>query len=395
MVILSILIFLFILTVLVVLHEGGHFFAARWFGVRVQEFGIGLPPKAKVMWKRKGTEYTLNWLPLGGFVRLHGEGDLEGRTKKDGDSFMSKKVYQRIIIAGAGVVVNALVAYLLLVFLFLTGFMPLGIVPDNAFPLHNASYSLTTESFAAAHGIMREDASFVAPVSIHEVMDESQAQQLGLSKNSYLLRINDMRITSPQIMVEEYAKVNIGDSVTLDVLEDGNERRLSFVKQDTHLGVLLEGHSPYVLTGDNYHEGILGAFVKGGEELRNLTVMTWDGLSTLGSSLVHSFRLPDEIGGPVQVAETVHVVTERNSIAMGQGVAPLLLLMAIISLNLAMLNLLPIPALDGGRIVFLLIEGITRKPVPPKIEVTLHYIGYILLLLFMIAITVKDVVGML
>ncbi len=367
---------------------------AKWFDVKVEEFGVGLPPKAMTMWKKGDTSYTLNWLPLGGFVRLYGDSDVERVTADDPRSFLGKPVYQRFLIAAAGIVSNFIVAYLLFVMLFTVGFMPLGIVPDASYPLQTSSYSITTEAFAAQHGILTANPDFVAPTIIHDVMEDSHGMSIGIKPGSYILRFNGEKVASPQEFITQYKATSIGEDIALTTMYKGSESLIRFTKKDDILGVSLAEESPYQSTGKNYQVPFPEALVKAGEEVGNLTILTFDGLANLGKSLVTSFALPKDIGGPIQIAQTVHVVTEQNTMAMGQGLAPLLILAAIISVNLAVLNLLPIPALDGGRMLFLALEGITRRPLPRKFEVLLHMAGYMFLIFLMIAITVKDVMGL-
>ncbi len=394
----SIIAFLIVFGLLILIHECGHFLAAKFFNVKVEEFGIGLPPKAMRLWKKGETEYTLNWLPLGGFVRLYGESDPTGKLKKDPRSFAAQKVWKRIIIAGAGVFMNFVLAYVLLVIAFSLGMKPLSILPDDSIPFSSKeSYIITSLSFAEKNHIITRNPDFVAEeVVLKDVSKDSQAEKAGFTKGDSLLKIND---STWKDFPEFYSKVKAikTTEVTAFLVKqtNGKEKTITITKAEGPFGFQFKQTDPYVSSITNkpmtsmddiptYKIPLLDVPLLAGKELFTITSYTFEGVGTLVSSIVQKFAIPKDIGGPVQIAEVVHNVNVQA------GIPALILLMIILSINLGVINILPIPALDGGRILFMLIE-LCGKRISEKLETKVHFIGYGLLLVLLLVITAHDI----
>lgn len=373
----SIVAFVGIFSLLVLVHEWGHFTAARFFGVKVLEFGLGLPPKGRVLWKKGATEYTLNWLPLGGFVRLYGEG---GDHREDPESFSAKPVWQRIIIAAAGVTMNMLLAAVLLLVFFVAGGRPLAVLPAEVYPFSQPSYLLQTEEQAQQEGLLVANPEDRAPLQIQGAAQGSLAETAGITPADRLLAINGITVTESTQARELLRSVAVGSGLTLTM----ESRTLSLTKTAPTVGIILP--SPLILHG--YHLDPLSAVPYALRELGTQTTLLISALGDLGRDIAREGTIPEEVGGPVKIAEAVHLANQA-------GWDALLIIAILLSVNLGVLNILPIPALDGGRIVFLLIEGARGRPLSQTWENKVHVAGYLFLMLLMILVTGKDIMSLL
>lgn len=353
---LAIIAFIVILGLLVFVHEAGHFLAAKKAGMAVEEFGFGFPPR--IFGIRRGeTLYSLNWIPLGGFVKIKGISDDETDDARmgDEDSFATKSIWRRMSVVAAGVVMNVLFA----ITLFAIGF---GIgIP-----------SVVEQLPASAR--VRD-----AKIQIVEVLPNSPAQQADVRLADQIVSINGTDIVNTKDVQEA---VKEGENTV--VLQRGNEvlnKSISSVRNEelarSILGVTL------VKTGIVSYpwvEAIGQAFITGFSLLWQILLA----FGTLLQSLIFDQKVPSDIAGPVGVAVITGQVAE-------QGFIYLLQFTALLSLNLAIINFLPIPALDGGRFLFLLIEKLRRKPMDQKVEGRAHKIGFALLLLLVLLVTFRDV----
>lgn len=383
----SVIAFIILFTVLIVIHELGHFFAAKFFKVKVEEFGVGLPPKALTMWKKGETAYTLNWLPLGGFVRMLGEHDTGSKEAKDPRSFAKQAVWKRIIIAFAGVFMNLVLAYVLLTILFIVGLKPFTIVEDSAYPFSSPTYVLPSASFAEREGLVQVRSDFVGSTQIVKVAPGSTAEKANLESDAYILALNGKKVTSSSQYIQDFRAIPVGQNISLTLLKaNGQEYTKSLTKESELLGVEIQSHFPYEYTGKSYNVPWYKAPIVAAQEIGNQVRITFEAVGTLVGSIFKSFSIPDTVGGPVSIATTVHVV------ATELGIGALFLLAVLISVNLAVFNILPFPALDGGRILFMLYEVIFRKPPNQKAEGIIHLVGYGILILLIIAVTYKDIV---
>ena len=358
MIALTVLLFIGILALLIVAHEWGHFIVARKSGIRVDEFGFGFPPKMLSV-KKGQTEYSLNLIPLGGFVKIHGE---DGEGQGDPDSFTSRPVPVRIAVVLAGVTMNFLLAAVLLSFGFWYG-LPRAVDEHTGYDVRNAKVTIlqvTPGSPASQAGIKIGDAIVGASfLSTQEDISEVKAAQ-------------------------EYINAHRGQEFTL-VLERGSERlekqvtpRTEVPPQEGALGVVLEK------TGIVSYPWYLA--IK--EGVQTTGEMTWTFLKTFYTIIAHLVsegKLVADIAGPVGIGALTYQVTQL-------GFSYIIQFAAILAINLAIINSLPFPALDGGRFVFLLIEGIKGSPVSRRFEYIAHAAGFALLILLMVVVTVRDVV---
>lgn len=364
----SILIFLAVLVVLILVHELGHFAVAKWFGIRVDEFGIGFPPK---VWGKKfgETEYTLNALPIGGFVRIWGE-DPTQEHYEDGPeserSFVKKPRYAQALVLVAGVTMNVLLAFVLYTMTFMLG-MPTAI-DESEVGLS------TSETRLLIDGTMPDSPAAGALKHNDEI--------LKLSSGGEALGTNEAIVPSAVIrFVQEHA----GRSIVFEVLRSGEK---VMVELTPRAG--LDPKDPEKeLVGMQMQ--LVGTLASGPfESIKKGAIHTYDSLLLVSSGLAHFFMQAirgdadlDQVAGPIGMAGMVGEQASR-------GPTWLLAFAALISLNLAVINLLPIPALDGGRLLFVLVEAITRRPIKPAFAVRANQIGFLALLALMAVVTLSD-----
>ena len=351
---LPILIAFFTIIFLMVCHEFGHFLAARKFNVEVEEFGIGYKPR---IWGRKigKTFFSLNLLPFGAFVKIKGE---EG-TLEDYSSLNSKPIWQRALILLGGIISFWLIAAVILSLLFATG-IPQAI--DDETPLKNPIVQIV----------------YVAPNSI--------AEALKIKMGDMIVDLKCQNEKCPPIManklkeVSEFLKTHSNEEIILTIKRGGkiSEKvvilgdrplgiqmaRISFVKYPFHQALLKGFYSTFALT----------FFI-----FRTLFVVL--GRAIIGQPLPPGF----ELIGPVGIGSLASQFFQV-------GFPYFLQLLALVSIGLAVANLLPIPAADGGKLLFLLIEAIRKKPIPKKIEQNITAISMAFLLFLMVYITIKDII---
>ena len=322
----TIIAFLVVLGVLIFFHELGHYLAARWRRVHVDAFSIGFG-RSIVSWRdKRGTEWKLAWIPLGGYVKLHGQSPLDDTPEADrvlerpGETFHDKPVRDRAIIVVAGPVANFLLAILLFAGLFATHGMPRGLATISA----------------------------VGP--------GSAAEQAGMAPGDIILSLDGQRITRFD-QVQRHIQPRAGQEVQVRVDRDGRELTLSATPSAA-------------ARGDAAPVGVLG--IQGGraqferlgpvDALWAGTVQTadvsWQTLVGIGEILVGT-RSAKELGGPIRIAEV-------SGEAATLGIVPLVNLMALLSVSLALINLFPIPLLDGGHLMFYAAEAIRGRPLPPR-----------------------------
>lgn len=355
---------------LVIVHEFGHFWTARRSKVEVEEFGIGFPPRAKVLKKRKGTVYTLNWLPLGGFVKLKGEHDAD----REPGSFGAASLRAKVAIMVAGVVMNLLTAFLLLTAVAWVG-MPRLI--ENQFTVDSDTKVTKQE------------------VRIGYVEPDSPAAKAGLKVPDKLVAIGPSRqakpikdATSLPDVTEQFA----GKKVTITYERDGVQRQATATirtekeveaskKTDNPKGYLGISPSEYVMQRSTW-----SAPVVAGGLIKQFTIETFKGLSHAVSGLFRgdTAQATEQVSGPVGV----FVVLRDGSLL---GFQFILLVIAIISLTLAIMNILPIPALDGGRLFVTLFFHLIRKPLTKRTEDMIHGTGFAVLMILFLLITIVDV----
>ncbi|MFD3163229.1 M50 family metallopeptidase [Herpetosiphon sp. NSE202] len=326
---------------LVVVHELGHYWVGRKMGIKIEEFGIGLPPRAKVLFVRKGIPFTLNWLPLGGFVRFAGE---EGGFD-DPDSLASAPPRRRIPVMAAGVIANVITAIIMFAIIFAIW----------GYPNLDKVMVASTDEFASKAGFVVEDV-FVS--------------------------INGSPISTDE-QVRQLVETSAGKPVSVVVQRDGVEQTLSVTPQYSaeaqryRFGVGLGNPRESV----NIFQAIVNGFTYSFRLLGEMFM----GFAMLIGGLLGTNPAPEGgLAGPVGIARLTGQVARS-------GLRDYLNFTALLSLNLALINILPIPALDGSRIIFALIEAIRRKKIPPEREAVVHAIGMMMLLGLMLLVTVSDV----
>ena len=358
----SILIFFLVLFVLILVHEWGHFIVAKKTGMRVEEFGIGFPPKLFGI-KKGETEYTFNALPIGGFVRIFGE---NGTEVTDGDrAFGARPKWAQALVLIAGVVMNVLFAWLLFSVTYMIG-VPTAVDEATAGPdaelvivqtLPDSPASVIPPGAVVTGAVAGGDMVLptVTPTSFTEfvttVAPESIEVTYELSGESTTVTI----VPEQGLVADEPERYVVGASLAL--VED---QSMSFFDAIT--------------TG---------------------AAATWDGLQAITTGL---FTLISQIftgsADFTQVAGPVGIVGMVED-AAAFGITALLTFTAIISLNLAVINLLPVPALDGGRLVFVAIETVTGKDIPAEWAGRINLVGFALLLLLMVLVTYNDILNLL
>ena len=366
------IVFIFVISILVLVHEMGHFLAAKKFGIKVEEFGLGLPPR---IWgiKKGETIYSLNALPIGGFVKLFGEEgkDQESiksknqKIKKDFKrAFFAKPIWQRAVVLSAGVTMNFILAILVLSFLFTQGVF----VPTDR-------------------------------VTVEKVEENSPAEEVGLKEADVIKEIKvdlsqdypgrSLTQDSPGIEIKSAEKLinltkeHLDEEIELVVLRAEEELTFKIMPRKDPP----EGQGAMGIAISDFEEktypwykapfwGIYEAFKLSGVLVKGLGQTLW--------CLVTFQPIKEEVAGPVGIAQ----ITGK---AVKFGKMAILELLGLLSLNLAVVNILPFPALDGGRLLFLGIEATTGKKIRAKWERVAHQTGMAILLALLLLVTINDV----
>lgn len=364
--IVTILAFIFVFGVLVFIHELGHFLAAKKMGVRVDEFAFGFPPKIW-SWKKGNTTYAINAIPIGGFVKLYGE---EGEGAKKQDSLASKKPWQKTVVFAAGVAMNLALAWILLVIFYLVGGKPL--IP--------------------AMGDFRQIKN-TQTVTISEVAAGSPAEKNGVKSGQTVKLINQKEIHTTGDVYEAIragADDNGNKSVLVTVIENGTEqtKKITTYKDEIESGgqKTTVNRIGIVMTETGKIQSAWWAApwiaLKETGKIIELNIV---GMFNFFKGIILGGHLSKDVGGPVAIAQL-------SGGAARLGVIVLIQFIAVLSIAVAILNILPFPALDGGHIAFIGIEKIMRREVPARIKNTINWAGFGLLLLLMAVVTVNDLV---
>lgn len=363
----SIIIFIVILAVLILVHEFGHFIVAKLFGIRVDEFGVGYPPRAITLFKVRDTAFTLNWLPFGGFVKIFGENGEE--TSPDGSalpeteikkSFTRKPRYAQALVLVAGVGFNLIFAWLLISLGFMVG------LPTS------------TSSAPAGHTVV--DPHLV----ISMVNPDSPADNAGFKSGDVITKVDGLAAELSPESVSDFIANHGNKEIKISYARGTEEGTISVVPVD---GVI-EGRKAIGISMDTIGRLSLSFFPalwEGARTTGSLAVMTATGLATFVYSAVRGAADLSQVTGPVGI---VGLVGDASRL----GIIYLISFTAFISINLAVINLIPFPALDGGRLLFVIIEAIKRSPISPKITNVVNFVGFALLILLMVFVTIHDVV---
>ena len=329
--------------VIIGLHELGHFLSAKLFGVKVNEFSLGMGPA--IFKKQKGeTKYALRLLPIGGYVSMEGEDD----ASDDERAFCNKKWWKKFIIVVAGAVMNLVLGFIFVI-------------------------------------ILTSMDTLIGTTQIHSFYENATSAQYGLEAGDTIKEINGTNIYSSRDI--SYALQRDEDGIyDFTVERNGSKVEIPDVHFETK-------------PGENGHNTIVFDFIIVGIEKTPLNVLSTALLDTVSTARLVWLTLFDlvtghyglnDLSGPVG---TVSIIAETTSqaVATGAGFDTVIYIMALISINIGVFNLLPIPALDGGRLFFILIEAIRKKPIPAKYEGYIHAAGFALLLLLMVIITFNDI----
>lgn len=383
----TILLFILILGILVVAHEWGHYYTAKKFGIKVHEFGFGYPPRAfgwyrdpdtkKIVWvwgsgksslkktvagdeqqkEFPGMLWSFNWLPLGGFVRIKGE---NGESAVESDSFGYHKAWKRVVVLAAGVIMNVVLAAVVLSFGFMIG------LPTDL------SRGVDT------HAIIVEAPS----VLVQSVADDSPAAKAGIEFGDRIIQADETSIANAAQLIE-YVGERRDTPIQLRIVRNGVEQVLTAVpvisEGDTvarlGIGIAEAGviRYPWYIA---LYKGVLAAGIG--------VVTIFVSFYYLIVNLVTGQGLMFDVAGPVGIAQVVGQSAKL-------GFQYVLNVVAMLSLSLAVINILPIPALDGGRILFIIIEKIKGKKVSMKYEQVAHTIGFMLLMILIVVVTWRDI----
>ncbi len=359
----TILLVVGILVFLIVVHELGHFIVAKIFKVRVEEFGVGYPPRAFLLGKIGDTEYTLNWIPFGGFVRLFGEQEGGPRTK--GSFIASPRIVQAVILI-AGVTMNAIAAWGLF-----AGALYAGI--PHAVP----------EGTKAEH----------VRLLVSQVVPASPAFASGLNQGDELVSIMDEAGSQPEMRPEavvEFVGERGGEALQV-TYRRGLEEQMVVIRP-AHAVIPEKSNRPALGVGlvlvTNESVPLGEAFFRALPITLDKLWAVLEGLGGMFKNAVRGAPVLEGIIGPVGLVGVVGNAAEH-------GLGSVLVLAGFISLNLAVVNLLPVPALDGGRLVLLLVEAIMRRDAPKLAVHLLNTLGVSLIILLMITVTYNDIVRLL
>lgn len=370
---LTIIAFVAVLCVLVFAHEFGHFMMARKFGVKSEEFGFGFPPRIFGVYKNTAgkwkfvfgskkvvdagdTVYSINWLPLGGFVKIKGE---NGEDETDTDSFARKPIWQRAFMLSAGVVMNIVLAAVLISFGFMIG------LPQSL-----------DGNLSDSANVSRKQ------IQIAQVMENTPAASADLKAGDYIISIDNKGFSNYHEL-QNYTASNAGNTLYYKI-KRGND-------------LIDKNIIPGMIEGSE-RAGIGIAIAEIGIVSYPWHIAVWEGTKTtfiltwaiamafydLIKGLIAGNGVTADLSGPVGIATMTGQVAKM-------GFVYLLQFTALLSINLAVINFLPFPALDGGRVLFLIIEKIKRSPVKREVEAIMHNIGFILLMLLVLLVTFRDV----
>ncbi len=349
--------FIGILTILVIVHELGHFVVARLFGVRVLEFGIGFPPRAKVLRNVGETLYTLNWLPIGGFVKLEGE---DGNDPHDRRSFSSQGLARKLIILVAGVLMNVALSAAIFTGIALTGDPAIGVYVSYVEPGSPADAA----GIRAGDVIERVDGTAFGAfgtASVLGVLRDSAGRTVTLQLERGATRLDvTATLRNAADVAAGKGALGIGKVPALPLEPRATSERINY-PVDVAIGLGLE---------------------RTGEAMRLII----DGVGQIGSAIVSRPTEPPPASGPIGIA------TQIGDVFWTLGPIVTLYLAGILSANLAIVNILPFPPLDGGRMLVLVIKRIAGSRMSMRVERLTYVVGFAMLMAFLVWVTGFDIV---
>ncbi len=344
----TILLFIIVLLITVLVHEWGHFIAAKKSGMTVEEFGFGIPPRI-ASWKRGETRYSINALPFGGFVKIAGENGIEESAPIE-KQFESKPWYKQSFVLVAGVLCNILLAIILF-----------------------------TSSFAVGTPTISESGT----PTVLRVTKDSPIDKAGIKIGDTIIKITKHNKDIGSIDTDSLKKAinDSADPLTITYIHNKEEKTVSVnpIQKDgvTALGISVEKVSLE-------HTSLGKAFINGVKQTWSVTITIFKTVGGLLANLVTGNKSSGDLIGPIGLATEI-----KNASNIGFGY--LLAFTAMISVNLAVINILPFPALDGGRLLIVLLERITRKKFSKKVVGLVHAGGFIVLIGLMIILSVGDI----
>lgn len=367
----TLIVFIIVLSILVFVHELGHFWTAKKFGLNPKEFGFGFPPRIWGIYKDKegkwkkvrgnkevtdnsDTVYSINWIPLGGFVNIGEDED----SSEDPNHFVNQKPWKRVVILSAGVTMNVFLAAVLLSIGLMIG------LPQS------------TENISSKAKVSDKK------VQVIEVLENSSASESGFKVGDVVLSLNNQEVHSDEELKQ------------LTINSDNKELIYSIKRGDE----IIELKADKEVLNSEGDQGIGIGILNTGIVKYPWYLAIWEGLKTTLSLLwliilafISLFRdlflghgISADLGGPVYIAKATGDVARM-------GLVYLMQFTALLSINLAVINFLPFPALDGGRVLFIIIEKLKGKPVKREVETAMHYIGFILLMILVLVVTFRDV----
>jgi len=351
----TLILVLIAISILILVHEWGHFYSARKLGIKVEEFAIGFPPR---IWSKvkNGIKYSVNILPLGGYVKIFGE---HGEGESDKTSFAARPAWQRFIVLAAGVFMNLLLAWVI--------FGAVSVIGQPA---------------------ISDNPPAGTPVSVIAIIPGSPAENADIhfgDKINKAVFSTEIAIITEEEGLQKFVKNHEGKEITLQIERNGESLekkitpRVNYPENEGPMGVALARVSiektPWYLAP---WEGL--------KVLISTTIATITGFALIIKELIAGNAGKINVSGPVGIYT---IIGDTRSL----GIAYFLRIIGIISVNLAVLNFLPIPALDGGRVLFLFLEKIRGRRVNPNWENTAHALGFALLIILMALVTYKDIVN--
>lgn len=387
---LTLITFLLVLSVLVLIHEAGHYFVAKFFKIKVEEFGYGFPPR--LFAKKIGeTEYSINWLPIGGFVKLFGEDDAGGGRVSAGESskvkaaskkelnraFFARPAWQRALVVLAGVVMNMLLAVVIYyVYLGVSGF-------KAELPL------LTPHKFFGVEQTVNSN------IIISGVANDSPASSAGITQGSQVVAVDTKPVTNSEAFLK-YISDHKGKPVTLSwkdlqtktVITKTITPRMNVPKNQGALGISFYPVDTAVLSYNTPVQKVFSGIIHP-LNLMDYNFVVIGHLISVSLQQKTAAPISEGLSGPVGIYSVVGSIVHIPD--MKERLLNLLNLAGLLSMSLAFFNVLPIPALDGGRLFFILIELVTRRKVSQTFEAAAHQVGMILLLGLLLLITFKDI----
>lgn len=348
----SVVIFIIVLSILVIVHEWGHYITAKKLGIAVEKFSVGFGPKL-FGWMSHGTEFMVCAIPLGGYVKLAGDDRtaLKGRPEE----FYSHPIGHRALVIVMGPVINVIFAYVCFYLVFLFGF-----------PMTAARIGEVRQGYpAASAGIMKNDVITQIDDKTIASWEDMQGYIFNSPKDEIVvkLRRDGQELTKVVALRAESTKNYFNQTQKIKVM--GVQRTTEFLKED----VVFLKHGPLESLG------------KAAQQMVQLTVLTFKGLYHV---IVGSIPAKDAFAGPIRIFDIVSLAAER-------GLIYLILIMGIISANLAIFNLFPVPVLDGGHLLFLAVEKLRNQPLSLKVEENFTKVGLGLLLTLMLFVIYNDI----